>query len=105
MATPRNNRGQFADGATGSHGQRYRKKRCRSCGELKLIYEFQKSKRTTDGFTTQCKVCLNVPRKNREDQQRMEAEVRALALKDLCRNHRTELDRLLKHYGAKVAKG
>lgn len=32
-------------------------KKCSTCGEVKLLSEFTKSKQTKDGYTTQCKIC------------------------------------------------
>lgn len=93
---------QMSDGATGSHGQRYRKKKCNKCDETKPIYVFHKSKRSPDGFSPACRECLNLPRREREAKIRTETEVRTLAMKDLLRNHRVEFERLLRFYTKKL---
>lgn len=77
-----------------SHVKRYIKKACTKCGEKKPSFEFQKSKRTKDGFTTQCKVCLNTVKVEHKEKVDREREINREAMMMLVRKHRVEFERI-----------
>ena len=46
-------------------------KKCKVCGELKLISDFRKDNRAKDGYRNQCKVCKNKKRRIRYKRKRV----------------------------------
>jgi hypothetical protein len=49
-------------------------KTCKKCGEEKEIEEFSKDKYSADGFTTSCKMCRNLYKKENKDKLKIQAK-------------------------------